>query len=316
MAVHTPLSAGQIAATIESYDLGALTRAEPIETGIENSNYRLDTDRGAWVLTIFEKRVEPLDLPYFAALLRHLSGKGLAVPPPIADRQDRLIRTVAGKPAWLVPFLAGRSPLPPTSADARETGRALGALHAAAADFEATRINDLSLSGWRAMAAELGDRADHIDPGLGRLIDGELAFLDTHWPRALPHATIHADLFPDNVLMAEGAVTGLIDFYFACTDIRAYDLAVTHASWAFGDGGRDFDAGIGRALVAGYAETHPLTQAERTAMPLLCRGACLRFLLTRALDWFAEADVPRKDPIAFARRLEFYRAAPERLFAP
>lgn len=315
MGVHTQLSAAGIAAAIDGYEIGALTAAEPIETGIENSNYRIETERGAYVLTIFEKRVDPADLPYFADLLAHLSARGIPVPPPIADRSDRLIRTVAGKAAWLVPFLDGASPLPPTPAAARQAGKALGRLHAATADFPRTRANDLALPAWRRMARQLDTRLDDIDPELGRLIDAELGFLDPHWPRSLPHGTVHADLFPDNVLMADGAVSGLIDFYFACTDIRAYDLAVAHAAWSFGHGGREYDAAIGRALIEGYAEAHPLSAGEREALPLLCRGACLRFLLTRAIDWFGEGDVRRKDPTAFARRLEFYRAAPERLFA-
>lgn len=315
MAVHTKLSQNEIAQAIEAYDVGVPDRAQPIETGIENSNYRIETDRGAYVLTLFERRVDPDDLPYFAALLGHLAERRLPVPPPIADREGGLIRSIAGQPAWLVPFLPGRSPLPPTARATHEAGRALTRLHEAAADFAGTRANDLSLTGWRRMANELGDRAEAVEPGLGRLIDGELAFLDAHWPRGLPHGTIHADLFPDNVLMEKGEVTGLIDFYFACTDIRAYDLAVMHASWSFADGGRRYDPAIGRSLVEAYGEAYPLTADERAALPILCRGACVRFLLTRAVDSFAEADVQRKDPTAFARRLAFYREAPEGLFA-
>lgn len=318
MAVYTRLSRDQFAAIVDRYAIGAFVKADPIETGVENSNYRLTTDRNRFVLTIFEKRAAPKDLPYFASLLGHLAAKGLPVPPPVADRQGRVIQEVEGKAAWIVPFLPGVSPCPARPGDARAAGRILARLHTASADFPDERANALSLGAWHEMAADVAGQLDGIAPGLRAMIDEELDYLDRHWPRDLPLATIHADLFPDNLLMTDGAVTGLIDFYFACTDFRAYDLAVAHTAWGFADGDRRFDEAIGAALMAGYGEAGSLTAAERAALPVLCRGAALRFLLTRAIDWLAEnPDAPgaRKDPLDYRERLAFYRAAPERLFA-
>ncbi|MEO1167358.1 MAG: homoserine kinase [Pseudomonadota bacterium] len=317
MAVYTHVSAERIARLLEGYDAGTLVSAKGIAEGVENSNYLIETSTDRFILTIYEKRVDVSDLPFFLDLLDHLADRGQPVPPAIADREGRKIQTVEGKPACLIAFLPGVSLGEPSIKQARSTGAALGRLHNALADFEAERPNTLSLAGWRALAEQCGDALDSIAPGLGSTVTEELAFLEAHWPATLPRSAIHADLFPDNVLMLGDAVTGIIDFYFACTDIRAYDLAVTHTAWCFDDDGGGFDAQRSDALVSGYDGESALSDAERTALPILARGAALRFLLTRAWDWLntpADALVTRKDPLAFLRRLEFYRSAGSEVF--
>ncbi|QLC24498.1 homoserine kinase [Parasphingopyxis algicola] len=319
MAVYTHVSAERIAQLLENYDVGTLVSAKGIAEGVENSNYLIETSESRFILTLYEKRVDAADLPFFFKLLDHLAGRGQPVPPAIADRAGRQIQTVEGRPACLIAFLPGVSPGEPNASQARATGAALGDLHHALADFADERPNRLSLPGWHELADRCGDALNGIAPGLQDAVREELAFLDAHWPDGLPRSAIHADLFPDNVLMLDDAVTGIIDFYFACTDIRAYDLAVTHAAWCFDDDGTGFDADRSRALIAGYTDHQPLGDDERAAMPALARGAALRFLLTRAWDWLntpPDALVTRKDPLAFLRRLEFYRAADDRLFAP
>ena len=314
MAVYTHVSAEALSAFLRRYDdVGELVSAKGIAEGVENSNYLVDTSTARFILTLYEKRVEVGDLPFFLDLLDHCAARGLPVPPAIRDRDGVAIQTLEGRPACLIRFLNGVSVTRPTPDQAATAGAALGALHAAVADFAGGRPNSLGIGDWRALLTRCGSNLDAITPGLFARVDAALAAVEADWPHDLPHSVIHADLFPDNVLMLGARVTGLIDFYFACRDIRAYDVAVMHTSWAFDPLGAPLD-GVGPALLAGYADTFGLSAAERAALPVLARGACIRFLLTRAWDWLntpADALVTRKDPLAYLRRLDWYDAHPE-----
>lgn len=317
MAVYTQVSAEELAVLLARYEgVGSLISAKGIAEGVENSNYLVDTSHARFILTLYEKRVDVGDLPFFIALLDHLAGAGAPVPRAIADRGGVQIQTVAGRPACLIEFLNGVSVSRPTAAQAGAAGRALGTMHAALRDFTGSRPNSLGLPGWHALAERCGADLDKIRPGLRHIVADELAWLDAHWPAHLPQAVVHADLFPDNVLMLDDAVSGVIDFYFACTEIRAWDLAVTHAAWCFDNDGAGYHPALGAALVGGYDASFGLSAEERAGFSALARGACLRFLLTRAWDWLntpADALVTRKDPIAFLRRLEFYAETPDLL---
>ncbi|MGB5485042.1 homoserine kinase [Parasphingorhabdus sp.] len=319
MAVYTKVSAEEIGRFLTRFDVGTLVSAKGIAEGVENSNYLLETTQDRFILTLYEKRVDPVDLPFFIAMLDHLAAQGCLVPPMIADRDGEKVQKLCGRSACLIKFLPGVSVSHPTTAQARATGHALGDMHKALADFRPERRNILDHDGWRSLAEQCGPaQLDQIAPGLAEAIVRELDHLDQYWPNALPRSAIHADLFPDNVLMLGDRVTGLIDFYFSCTDIRAYDLAVTHAAWCFSDDGTDFHDAVSRALIAGYVSAFALSDAERQALPLLARGAALRFLLTRAYDWIntpADALVTRKDPQAFLERLQYYQTHPD-IFKP
>lgn len=311
MAVYTQVSAAELAAFLGRYDIGEAVSFKGIAEGVENSNYLLDTSTGRFILTLYEKRVEAGDLPWFLGLMAHLAAKGLPVPGPVTDRQGQALQMLNGRPACLIAFAPGVSVTEASPAACHEVGRALGQLHRAVADFGAERANALGPAAWAPLAARCDNRLGEIDVALPGLVEQGLAAA-ADWPRELARTTIHADLFPDNVLLQGGRVTGLIDFYFACTDIRAYDFAVTHAAWCFSADGRHFHAPRAAALSAGYAETHGLSGAEIAALPRLGQGAALRFTLTRAYDWLntpADALVTRKDPMAFARRLAWYGAA-------
>ena len=315
MAVYTKVSAEEIDRFLTRFDVGTLVSAKGIAEGVENSNYLLETTQGRFILTLYGKRVDPADLPFFISMLDHLAAHGCLVPPMIADRQGEKIQQLCGRCACLIVFLPGVSVSHPSPAQARATGQALGDMHRALVSFELERSNSLDHDGWRSLADQCGPaQLDRIAPGLSDTVARELDYLDEHWPHDLPRSVIHADLFPDNVLMLGDEVTGLIDFYFSCTDIRAYDLAVTHAAWCFADDGSEFHDPISRALIAGYVSGFALTDAERKALPLLARGAALRFLLTRAYDWIntpADALVTRKDPQAFLHRLQYYQSHPD-----
>ncbi len=314
MAVYTHVSAEALAAFLSRYDAGQLVSAKGIAEGVENSNYIVDTTAGRYILTLYEKRVSAADLPFFMALLEHLAAKGLPVPPAIKDRNGVEIQQLEGRPACLIRFLPGVSVSHPTPAQAHAAAAALGAMHGALADFTGTRPNSLGMESWRGLLERCGRELDTIGAGLFDRVKGSLDRVEAAWPTGLPVSAIHADLFPDNVLMLGDRVSGLIDFYFACTDIRAYDLAVMHGSWTFDAEGRNADAALGRALVDGYAGAQPLSTGERAALTVLARGACIRFLLTRAWDWLntpVDALVTRKDPLAYLRRLDWYEAHPE-----
>jgi homoserine kinase type II len=318
VAVYTQLSAEALAALIACYDVGDLVSAKGIAEGVQNSNFLIETtgkggNSARYILTVYESQVVVKELPFFLGLLDHLSAAGCPVPQTIHDRAGASCRPYQGKALALIEFLPGVSLDAPSPAQARSVGRALAQLHLAAASFADTRENDLSLSGWRRLADACASNFDDMDPDLGALVHGELATLEALWPTGLPGGAIHADLFPDNVLMLGDTVTGLIDFYFACTDMFAYDVAITHAAWCFSGDGHSFDGAISAALLEGYESIRPMSQAEHDALPLLARGAALRFTLTRAHDWVntpADALVTKKDPMAFARRLQFYIANP------
>ena len=310
MAVYTPVSAEVLAAFLARYDVGELVSTKGIAEGVENTNYLVDTTKGRFILTLYEKRVDGGDLPYFMALLDHLAARGCPVPPAIKDRDGVAIQTLEGRPACLIQFLPGVSVTHPTPAQARAAGGAMGEMHAALADFPLGRQNSMGFASWKPLLERCGSDLDAITPGLHHDIGFALADLSATWERdPLPRSTIHADLFPDNVLMRGESVGGLIDFYFACTDVRVYDLAVMHAAWAFDAGGTAFNAAVGDALIAGYESSFSLSEEERSGFNDLAIGACIRFTLSRAWDWLntpADALVTRKDPLAFWRRAKHY----------
>ncbi|HSI16426.1 MAG TPA: homoserine kinase [Sphingomonas sp.] len=318
MAVYTQVSAEALTRFLTRFDHGELVSAKGIAEGVENSNYLVDTTSGRFILTLYEKRVSADDLPFFMAMLDHLATRGNLVPRALPDRDGAVIHQLEGRPACLIEFLNGVSVSHPTPAQAQAAGAAMGRMHAGLADFALERPNTLGPDGWVDLLARCGRDLDSISPGLFDRVSASLGQVVAAWPTDLPRAAIHADLFPDNVLMLGDKVTGLIDFYFACTDIRAYDLAVMHSAWAFDALGAPCDAAVGIALVAGYDSAFGLTPAERAALATLAQGACIRFLLTRAWDWLntpADALVTRKDPLAYLRRLDHYERDGAALFA-
>ncbi|OHD05877.1 homoserine kinase [Sphingopyxis sp. RIFCSPHIGHO2_12_FULL_65_19] len=310
MAVYTHVEPDDLAALVSRYDIGTVVSCKGIAEGVENSNFLLETTGGRFILTLYEKRVSEGDLPFFVDLLDHLARADCPVPAMIRDRSGIAIQQVSGRAACVIQFLPGISLTHPTPEQCEAAGSALGRMHRALEGYADARENSMGHRHWRGIAEAAGD-LDRVLPGLQRLVDDELAWLDARWPVGLPAHVIHADLFPDNVLMLGNRVTGLIDFYFAASDFRAYDLVITHASWVFSADGQHCDPARAQALMRGYASEIALSEAEIAALPLLARGASLRFLLTRAHDWIhtpADALVTRKDPSPFLARLRRYSA--------
>lgn len=310
MAVYTEVDPDDLAALVARFDIGTVRSCKGIAEGVENSNFLLETTGGRFILTLYEKRVREDDLPFFVDLLGHLAARGCPVPAMIRDRAGAAIQQVSGRAACIIQFLPGISLTRPAPGQCEAAGAALGAMHRALADYAGGRENSMGHRHWRSVAEATGD-LDAVLPGLQAIVDDELGWIDAHWPTDLPAHVVHADLFPDNVLMLGESVTGLIDFYFAASDFRAYDVAVTHASWTFSADGTRCNPALAKALMRGYGREIALTDAEINALPLLARGAALRFLLTRAHDWVhtpADALVTRKDPAPFLARLCRYRA--------
>jgi homoserine kinase type II len=310
MAVYTDVAAEEVAAFLSAYDLGDLLAYKGIAEGVENSNFLLHTSRGYFILTLYEKRVAANDLPFFLGLMEHLAARGLTCPQPVKNRKGETLGRLAGRPAAIVTFLDGMWIRRPTATHCAGLGHALAELHLAGADFGMKRANALSVQGWRTLYETAKTRADGVQAGLHAAIAAELDVLEKSWPRDLPQGVIHADLFPDNVFFLGDQLSGLIDFYFACTDTLAYDVAICLNAWCF-ELDHSYNVTKGRALLQAYATKRKLSAAERAALPLLARGAATRFLLTRLVDWLevpAGALVRPKDPLEYHRKLRFHQA--------
>lgn len=311
MAVYTEVGEEELADFVARYDIGSVLSFKGIAEGVENSNYLLVTDSGPFILTLYEKRVDAADLPFFLGLMNHLAASGETCPTAVADRDGALFGQLAGRPAAIITFLQGVWIRRPRREHCSAVGAALARLHLAAADFALSRRNALSLDGWGALVAETAGQADDVRQGLAADIGGELDFLHDQWPKELPDGVIHADLFPDNVFFLGERLSGVIDFYFACNDMLAYDLAICLNAWCF-EADRSFNVTKGRALLTGYDEVRALSGAELDALPLLARGAAFRFLLTRLNDWLKVppgALVTPKDPMEYHAKLRFHREA-------
>ena len=311
MAVYTDISDEELAQLLARYDLGQAQTFKGIAEGVENSNFLLETDRGRFILTIYERRVNPDDLPFFLGLMRWLADHDYPCATPMPGRDGELIQRVRGKPAAIVGFMPGLSVRRPTAAHCRQAGEGLARLHLAAEGFPLRRANDLGQDAWAPLFAGLKGAAEDLKPGLAATIAADLDHLTAHWPADLPAGVIHADYFPDNVFFQGDRFAAAIDFYFACVDALAYDIAVALNAWCFEADG-SFNITSARALVAGYETRRPLSDAERSALPILAHGAAMRFFLTRLNDWGATpagALVRPKDPLEYERKLAVHRSA-------
>lgn len=311
MAVYTEVSDEALADFLADYDIGGAVAFRGIAEGVENSNFSLRTTQGDFILTLYEKRVNPDDLPWFLGLMEHLAKRGIVCPQPVHGRDGAALRQLCCRYAAITTFLPGVWPRRVRPEHCGPVGAALAALHLAGRDYAPTRTNALGPADWPPLQDRVRARADEVAPGLAGELDRALATILGNWPRTLPVGQIHADLFPDNVFFLDGGLSGLIDFYFAATDILAYDLAICLNAWCFE---QDFSFNVtkARAMLAAYVAIRPLSPAERAALPVLCQGAALRFLLTRLFDWLNTPEgamVTRKDPLEYLRRLRFHLGA-------
>jgi len=309
VAVYTDVTPAALDDFLAGYEVGTLTSFHGIAEGVENSNFLVQTTGGTFILTLYEKRVAPEDLPFFLGLMQHLAARGLSCPQPVAMRCGAMLGELAGRPAAMVTFLPGVSVRRPGVPHCAALGEGLARLHQAGADFPLTRPNALSVASWRPLFEAAHGEADSVAPGLSQTITAELAVLENGWPQGLPTGVVHADLFPDNAFFLREKLSGIIDFYFACTDALAYDVAICLNAWCFEADGA-YNVTKGRALLAGYCTVRPLSPAEIAALPRLARGAALRFLLTRLVDFLNVPEgalVRPKDPLEYLRKLRFHQ---------
>jgi homoserine kinase type II len=309
MAVYTDVTAEELAGFLAGYDLGELLSYKGIAEGVENSNFLVHTSTGNYILTLYEKRVAAKDLPFFLGLMQHLASRGITCPQPIPNKRGEALGKVAGRPAAIITFLDGLWIRRPSAVHCAALGEALAKLHLAGLDFTGKRRNTLSVDGWRPLFEHCRDRANEVQRNLRELIEKELGAVERDWPRGLPQGVIHADLFPDNVFFLGDKLSGMIDFYFACNDALAYDVAICLNAWCF-EPDHSYNVTKGKALLQSYARVRPLADDERASLPCLARGAALRFLLTRLVDWFnvpSGALVRPKDPMEYFRKLRFHQ---------
>ena len=309
MAVYTEVSDDALRDFLALYDIGDVISFKGIAEGVENSNFLLRTAEDQFILTLYEKRVRAADLPFFIELMEHLARRSVTCPQPVRNRTGDALGELAGRPAAIVTFLDGLWVRRPNVRHCAEVGQALARMHLAGADFNLTRHNALSVSGWGPLLHAADGRADEVAPGLGDESAAELDWLQASWPTGLPAGVIHADLFNDNVFFIDEKLSGLIDFYFACDDALAYDLAICLSAWCF-EPNNEFNVSKGQALISAYERVRPLTEAEVAALPILARGAALRFMLTRLVDWLnvpAGAKVAPKNPLEYRDKLRFHQ---------
>jgi homoserine kinase type II len=311
MAVYTEVTDEALAEFLTDYDIGTMVAFRGIAEGVENSNYSLRTTAGDFILTLYERRVDPNDLPWFLGLMEHLAHRGLVCPQPVRGRDGAALRHLCGRHAAITTFLPGVWPRRVRQAHCGPVGAALAKLHLAGADYAPTRRNALGPESWPPLLERCRSRADEVQAGLARQLDQALGVILATWPAGLPVGHIHADLFPDNVFFLDGQVSGVIDFYFAATDLLVYDIAVCLNAWCF-EADFSFNVTKSKALLAAYRTVRPLSAAEQQALPVMCQGAAMRFLLTRLFDWLNTppgALVTRKDPLEYLRRLRFHMLA-------
>ncbi|MGI4806803.1 MAG: homoserine kinase [Janthinobacterium lividum] len=316
MAVYTEVTDDALSSFLEEYDLGTAVAFRGIAEGVENSNFQLRTTQGDFILTLYERRVDPAELPWFIGLMQHLASHGIVCPLPVAGTDGEKLRNLAGRPACITTFLPGVWPRRVRPEHCGPLGAALAELHQAGLGYAPQRPNALGPAGWRPLLEHCLPRVDQVQPGLAAELEAALDHILSNWPADLPRGHIHADLFPDNVFFLDGKLSGLIDFYFAATDLFAYDIAVCLNAWCFEPAHQaaplQFNVTKARALLRAYTAIRPLSPAERAALPVLCQGAAIRFLLTRLYDWVNTPEgamVTRKDPLEYLRRLRFHLKA-------
>ena len=309
MAVYTEVSDEELESFVADYEIGEVLSCKGIAEGVENSNYLLQTETGHYILTLYERRVAPEDLPFFLNLMEHLAAQNIPCPTPLHGRDGKSLRSLCGRPAAIISFLEGMWPRRVQPFHCAALGEALANFHIAGGSFAMTRKNDLSVEAWRPLFEKCADRADTVEPGLASFLSKELDHLESDWPADLPTGVCHADLFPDNVFFRGENLSGLIDFYFACNDFIGYDVGVCLNAWCF-ERDRSFNITKAKLLLASYRKQRPFSQAELAALPLLARGSAMRFLLTRLFDWLHHPEgayVKPKDPMEYVRILKFHQ---------
>ena len=310
MAVYTTVDDLALSTFLSAYDLGDVRSFAGIAEGVENSNYLLRTSKAHYILTLYEKRVDVNDLPFFLEVMTHLVSKGMSCPLPVAARDGSILRELMGRPCAIFSFLDGTSSRYPNREKCKALGQTLAELHLNATGINRNRQNTLGPASWQPLLDSVGQCANELGPKMQNMAQDQLYSILDAWPQTLPRGIIHADLFPNNVLFIGDNLTGVIDFYFACEDTLAYDVGICLNSWCFEADG-SFNLTKSRSLIRGYQTVRPLSEAEIAAIPVLAAGSAMRFFLTRLYDWLHTpkgALVSPKDPMEYWAILRFHQS--------
>ena len=313
MAVYTKLSENNLKDFFSKYNLGKLLKFQGIQEGIENSNYFVKTDSGKFILTVYEKRVEEKDLPFFMGLMKNIFNKNFPSPEPIINKNGNYITEIFGKKAAVVSFLEGTSKKNLTPGNCHEVGIYTAKLHTITKNLNIKRTNRLSVNSWRLIYRKIQRDCSKIYPDLTKIIERNLEVIEDKWPKNIPRGIIHADLFPDNIFFKGSKLTGIIDFYFSCYDFYALEIAICLNALCFEGKNENLSFNVTKAkkFIDGYSSIRKLTEEEKESLKILCHGAAMRFLLTRVFDYLnltEDALVKIKDPVEYLKRLEFHNS--------
>ena len=313
MAVYTKLSENNLKDFFSKYNLGKLLKFQGIQEGIENSNYFVKTDSGKFILTVYEKRVEEKDLPFFMGLMKNIFNKNFPSPEPIINKNGNYITEIFGKKAAVVSFLEGASKKNLTPGNCHEVGIYTAKLHMITKNLNIKRTNRLSVNSWRLIYRKIQRDCSKIYPDLTKIIERNLEVIEDKWPKNIPRGIIHADLFPDNIFFKGSKLTGIIDFYFSCYDFYALEIAICLNALCFEGKNENLSFNVTKAkkFIDGYSSIRKLTEEEKESLKILCHGAAMRFLLTRVFDYLnltEDALVKIKDPVEYLKRLEFHNS--------
>tara|TARA_Y100001970_G_C14193357_1_gene836668 strand:- start:650 stop:1600 length:951 start_codon:yes stop_codon:yes gene_type:complete len=309
MAVYTSIDVQTLNNFLKKYNIGELLGYEGILEGVENTNYKITTIKNKFILTIFEKRVNEEELPFFIELQHHLSKKNIKCPRPIADKKNNYVNVMKEKKCVIMSYLEGEKLHDVKPKHCLQLGEEIANMHLCTSDFTLSRKNNLDQSNWKSIFRKCQSAENHKYYQFYTLIENELIFIEKNWPKNLPSGVIHADIFQDNVFYIKEKLTGLIDFYFACNDYYAYDLAICINAWCFNNNG-DFDSEKFNSIISGYNNLRKLNEEEYKYIRILMRGAAVRFLLTRLHDELyhpKNAFVEPKDPIEYLNILKFHQ---------
>ncbi|MEY2910242.1 MAG: Homoserine kinase [Pseudomonadota bacterium] len=308
MAVYTKLEHQEVRQFLEQYNINNFKDYKGITEGVENTNYLIKTSEQDYILTIYEKRVDENDLPFFIKLLSYLSENKFPCPKPIANKNNEKINRIKNKNAALVTFLNGQSKNKITSEECFEIGKITAQLHEITKKFNINRKYNLSIENWESIFEKTIKQKIDLDESIIKKTKNYLNFLKDKWPKNLPQGIIHADLFPDNIFFTNNKVSGIIDFYFACNDFFAYEIAICINSLCF-DNNSTFNMTKAKNLIDGYTSIRTLSEDEKKYLPILSMGAAMRFFLTRLYDFYHtdnKADVKIKDPFEYLKKIEFH----------
>ena len=311
MAIYTKISENDVVSIEKKFNLGKIISCKGIKKGIENTNYLVRTKNNKYILTIFEKRVKKRDVPFFMSLMDKLNNHNINCPKPQKSKAGNYSINIKNKPASIVSFVEGKDKNKLKIKDCYEIGKNVAKLHITSKKIKLHRKNSMSLKKWPKILNKIDNRSRIINSNLNYLMKEALLEVKNKWPKNLPSGIIHGDLFIDNIFFNKNKFHGYIDFYFACNDFLMYEIAICINALCFDkkNGKFIFNKKKSKNLIKGYSKIRKLSQREKKSLNILCKGAALRYLLTRTYDYLntpKSAIIKIKDPKEYIQKLKVH----------